>query len=608
MQRAPALLLTAVLLAVLAKSTAHAQLFSPGELSRAHAELDGDTACGRCHNSGRGIDEAACSQCHDDIGKQRARGQGQHGTTFKPKDCGQCHVEHRGRSHQLIRWPGGKQDSFSHGNTGFALVGKHARVKCGKCHDDRNRRGASTFLGASAQCVSCHKADDVHEARFGARCQDCHDARSWAAKLSPKDHDRTRFSLKGKHQQVECAKCHGEPPRHRGLQFQRCGDCHDDPHAGKLGARCERCHQERAWDAIEMARGAHPGLRIGGGHGKVACKTCHDAGLAKAPSRGDRCVDCHRPVHEARFGRRCQRCHGRIRWLGLPEKVGRESHELTRFALVGMHEKVECAHCHKHDLPRAKRYRGLPTERCSDCHEDAHGGKLSRFAQTDCAGCHDAHGFAPTRFTVEQHADAAFALIGRHVAVPCNGCHQVKAPRLDWSVGKSRCADCHDNPHGEQFASEMAAGGCESCHSPLAWNAPNIDHSGWPLTGAHAQAACGRCHEPSEADRRAGGGASYRGVPRDCEGCHADTHAGQFRLSAPERPCAHCHGTDQFQLPGFDHARVTGFALRAKHAAVKCEACHPTATLRNGDTARRYRLGYQRCRDCHADPHAEATR
>jgi hypothetical protein len=34
-----------------------------------------------------------------------------------------------------------------------------------------------------------------------------------------------------------------------------------------------------------------------------------------------------------------------------------------------------------------------------------------------------------------------------------------------------------------------------------------------------------------------------------------------------------------------------------------CDQCHPKTTLADGSTAVRYRLGYFRCKDCHANPH-----
>lgn len=593
------------LLAATWSGPAWAQLLSPGDLARVHEQLSSDADCTRCHESGRRVAVSLCVDCHDDIGRKRAQRDGLHGTRYASESCGHCHVEHRGRDHALVRWPGGSQAAFEHGTTGFSLEGAHAEAECRACHERRNRRGAVTFLGAPETCHGCHQKDDVHKGRFGKRCGDCHDARTFkGGDLDRLDHDLTRFALAGAHARVECKQCHGEPARYRGLSFESCKDCHADPHKGRLGDQCSQCHRESDWAEVRMRRAAHPGLRIDAGHADVACNACHDQGRVRPPSAGTRCVDCHRPVHEARFGTRCEGCHRSVRWLGLPERTGRKVHDQTAFALLGAHATVACADCHRPEQAPAQRFRGLSFERCRDCHEDVHGGRLSRYGDGDCQTCHDEHGFAPTLFTVEQHEATHFPLLGRHVAIACRSCHRSESPRLDWSLDQAACADCHQNPHGDQFARELATSGCAGCHSPVAWNAPNIDHSTWPLTGAHELVACAACHDENASDRRAGGGASYRGVPRACDGCHADPHLGQFRLSEPVRACDACHATSAFTLPEFDHTEAAGYGLEGKHAALACDGCHGRETLRDGQSAVRYRLGYRACRDCHADPHA----
>jgi hypothetical protein len=223
----------------------------------------------------------------------------------------------------------------------------------------------------------------------------------------------------------------------------------------------------------------------------------------------------------------------------------------------------------------------------------------------DCALCHDPIGFTPSLVSPAVHARFSFPLEGGHGAAACSACHKHETPRhTEFSAASARCHDCHDNPHGTQFAIEMSQGGCAHCHSPKGWGLANFEHASWPLTGAHANTACSACHEPTAADRRAGQGASYRGVPRDCEGCHDDVHAGQFRSSEPQRACAYCHRTEQFALPGFDHEQLAGYLLEGRHRETACASCHPSVQLRSGEEATRWRLGYEQCSDCHADPHS----
>ncbi|KPK15523.1 MAG: hypothetical protein AMJ62_08930 [Myxococcales bacterium SG8_38] len=274
---------------------------------------------------------------------------------------------------------------------------------------------------------------------------------------------------------------------------------------------------------------------------------------------------------------------------------------MTEFPLEGLHAEVPCNRCHLPKMPVARRYRGLKFSSCTDCHRDVHRGE---FGSTDCSTCHDEHGFWPTLFSVSQHQRTDFPLEGKHQAVPCSACHGPKRPRHDLRVQTRQCADCHENPHGDQFAREMAEGGCASCHSSSGWDAPKIDHSSWPLTGAHAEASCDSCHRPSPDDRMRGGGATYRGAPRECAGCHTDAHAGQFRLSEPTRECDVCHVTESFDIESFDHGALADYPLEGVHAELECGACHRRERLRDRSKVVRYRLGYRDCADCHANPHA----
>lgn len=599
----------ACLSALALTSPARAQLLSPGELTRAHQALEGDDRCLDCHSSGKRVDDARCLKCHADVDAARQARRGLHGKTYRDDSCGKCHLEHRGRDYSLVRWPGGSAKAFDHRETGWPLREAHAAAKCLDCHTSKNERGQQTYVGLRTACASCHQ--DPHEKRFGSDCTKCHDEARWQnIALTRFDHALARFALKGKHAQVECGECHGKPPAAvtwRPLDFASCTSCHRDPHQGDFGKTCTSCHDESSWQHVNMDRGRHPGLSLAGGHSKVKCETCHDQGLSAPPSRGARCVDCHRPVHDAGFGNQCARCHRSIRWLGLPDALGREAHGETAFPLHGKHEGVRCVDCHSPSLSPARRFRDLAFERCLDCHRDPHAGEFAARDGGECKSCHDERGFRPTRFTLTDHAATAFPLVGRHDAVACGACHAGDRPRLDWKLADTRCAACHENPHGDQFAAEMRAGGCAHCHSPVAWSAPKIDHDTWPLTGAHARAACAGCHAQSS---NAGGGAtaSYRGVPRDCTGCHDDVHLGQFRLTEPVRGCEVCHGTDTFDIARFDHAELADYPLDGKHARVACGACHAKTTLRNGKETARYRLGFRACADCHANPHAGDAR
>lgn len=594
---------TIALVVSLVAWNAQAQFLSPGPLAADHKSIDGDDKCANCHISGKRVEQKLCLKCHDDLGKRIRAGKGLHGKTYRRKRCESCHIDHLGRKHQLVRWPGKNRNRFNHNEAGWPLKGAHRKTGCDKCHDKRNSRGHKTYLGLPTKCVSCH--EDPHKGDLGNKCQDCHSEVDWKkVNIAEFDHDRTKYPLRGKHRKVKCEECHGKPAKYKGLKFADCDDCHKDPHKGQFRRKkCDSCHVVSGWDSTSGFRRNHPGVRITAGHRKVGCKKCHDKGNLKPPSKGRKCQNCHKPVHLAKFSRNCKQCHASIKWVGLPEKVGRKNHGKTRYPLEGKHKQTKCQSCHPKSKPQKKRFRNLAFKRCDSCHKDTHKGEFKKMNGGECAQCHQVFGFRPTTFGIEMHKKTAFALDGSHVAAPCARCHPGKRPRVSFKVAKKVCVDCHDNPHGDQFAAEMAKGGCAQCHNTTGWNQPNIDHSTWPLTGAHSRAKCESCHSPSKADKKTGSGATYRGVPRECEGCHEDIHAGQFRLSNPVKACKVCHSTEVFTIKAFDHVNEANYPLTGGHKKVGCEKCHRKESLRSGKEIVRYRLGYRACKDCHANPH-----
>ena len=601
--------LVALALAALSH-VASAQLLSPGPLSNAHASIDSDDDCGKCHESGKQVVAKLCFDCHKDLAAEMSAGRGLHGRQYKAQGCEDCHVEHVGKNAKLVRWPNGAMDKLAHEQTGYALAGAHATVKCLDCHKKTSPLGKSQFLATQTACAACHK--DPHTGKFGATCEKCHSVAEWKGfDRKAFDHKLARFQLDGKHADVACEKCHlGTPPKWKPVEFGTCESCHADPHKGEFRPKpCSACHNTTDWNAAtEAMRTSHPKLSLANGHASVACKTCHDRGNDKPPSKGGKCESCHPNEHVAKFGNRCEGCHGSIKWVGLPESIGREHHGQTRYALAGKHETTACAACHKPARPQAKRYRGLAFGSCesASCHDDVHKGEFVARQKGECAQCHTVAGFSPTTFGLAEHATTAMALDGKHAATPCSACHTTARPRVDLHVVKKACEECHDNPHGTQFAKEMSQGGCAHCHTPLDWHQAKVDHSTWPLVGAHARTACAACHGEQKEGAAA---AAYRGLPRECEGCHDDVHAGQFRTGAgqPVKDCKTCHSADTFQIAAtFDHGK-TRYPLEGKHRGLECAKCHMTETLRDGSHAVRWRLGYVRCKDCHANPHTEGA-
>jgi hypothetical protein len=117
-------------------------------------------------------------------------------------------------------------------------------------------------------------------------------------------------------------------------------------------------------------------------------------------------------------------------------------------------------------------------------------------------------------------------------------------------------------------------GDCSICHVTERWDILRKDFSfdhknktGYPLEGAHAEAACLRCHN----DR----GPVMAYVNRGCGGCHPDPHTSALGLD-----CERCHGQMDWTPTGLiaEHNR-TRFHLVAAHAVAPCESCHLQAAV-----------------------------
>ncbi|MBU1775903.1 MAG: hypothetical protein KJ899_04615, partial [Gammaproteobacteria bacterium] len=94
-------------------------------------------------------------------------------------------------------------------------------------------------------------------------------------------------------------------------------------------------------------------------------------------------------------------------------------------------------------------------------------------------------------------------------------------------------------------------------------DAPDFNHmtTGYPLTGAHAAAACETCHV----------GGVFRGTPKDCDGCHATGR----RIVATPKSTAHIVTTAACDTCHFNTVSFLG--ARFNHGAAKpgqCTSCH----------------------------------
>ena len=589
--------LAAVLLLSAASSELLAQgLASPGPLATAHARLDNLAHCLNCHDAGRELSGRKCLACHVSLATRIRADSGYHAVATRHGAllaCRTCHSEHNGRPFRLVKWEAGGREAFDHHQTGWALAGAHARLKCEACHrsrlveDPAVRRDSSvalqtTYLGLGTACAACHL--DEHRGRVSRQCQDCHGTDAWKP-AAGFDHSRTHFALTGLHANLRCAQCHAT---------------RDEPATGPDGAT----------DASFVDfHASKPGWETG-------------------------CVGCHPSPHKRgeQVGA-CEKCHSTAGWFVLADSARRFDHATTGFVLRGAHAEAPCESCHlpseRAPLPsrvalvrvnslRPFHHEKMRFDRCDACHEDVHAGQLPNPGTpgaTDCKACHGEVRFTPTTFTTAAHDSTRFPLTGAHAATPCSACHPLLAGaargsgRLQFQRASLACAGCHQDPHGGQFTGRHVAGSgapaatdaaapvpCTPCHTAVAWDSATFDHDStrYPLRGAHRALACAKCHTAPAPGRPV----RFSGLPLTCNGagCHTDPHGGQFADRARGSACTTCHVETAWASLVFDHQKDTGFPLDGAHRRLKCVACHKSE---GRPPVVRYLPLPHRCVDCH---------
>ncbi len=560
-----------VLLALLVVPALGFAQISPGPLSRAHAKLDGQTQCFTCHGARKDPMRARCLDCHEGIARLVAAGRGFH-ARLSGKDCAACHPEHAGVDFDLIAWEESGFEGFAHQRTGFELEGRHGKLLCRACHKpsfqtdpivallestDASRR----WTGLETTCAGCH--DDRHNGALGSDCQQCHGSEDWKS-VPSFDHAETRFPLEGAHaSKARCDDCHRaerlHPPQDasgqvrpvfRPVPHAECSDCHEDPHAGRLGLSCSSCHVVDSFRTVRGERFDHEMTRypLRGGHVGVKCASCH--GSSEHPVRRPafaRCGDCHADPHAQESawrakGRDCASCHRVEGWL--PSTYSLARHRETGYPLDGRHAELACAACHRPFKGRPARSRNaasarglravaatpkgawpagisvrlrLPSERCQDCHLAAHGDQFAgRPDGGACASCHTTAGFRPSSFTSGEHGRLSLRIEGAHAAAGCVACHGPQRPGLPapkhperlgpagvvLALGALACTSCHVDPHQGRFAANPSRPErmrCKSCHGVVSFRPSTITaraHAefGFGLDGAHLAIPCSACH------------------------------------------------------------------------------------------------------------------
>jgi hypothetical protein len=591
--------------AVLAATGARADLFSPGDLTKQHAPLEGISNCTKCHPAGNKLSQETCLNCHTELQPRLGAGQGLHGRISDDKrDCQKCHHEHQGRNAALVDWgtAAGKK-GFDHKRTGWPLKGEHLKTDCAKCHEKRLitwpvaqklLETRQTMLGLDRACEGCHF--DEHRGQQKQDCEYCHNEKAWKP-ASGFDHNSPdyQYPLLGKHAKLKCDKCH---------PAQRDAEKHAFP-----------VPKSETYLKFSGITNQPP----------------------DAPPAFGLCTDCHRDPHENRFGQRCTSCHTVESWqLIRNASKEREFHEKTRYPLKGLHLEVECRSCHGPFPGQAPRFKGLKFEACTDCHADAHVGQLAtgKAPLPECTSCHSVDGFSPVKYGLSEHAKTRYPLEGAHMVVPCDACHEA-TPALQKKVAPAvladlkrkrrkelfspallafakpldRCDSCHLDAHKGQLQEKA----CSACHVTQSFEKLRFDHqkeSRYPLVGKHLKVACDKCHFVPAGSKDVVGGkpvVKYRPLEQKCSSCHLDVHLGQFAKKGELADCERCHAVEDWKQLRFKHEPpFTTYLLEGQHAKVQCAACHQKVTLPGKVETVKYRPLPRACESCHADFHQGA--
>jgi hypothetical protein len=509
--------------------------------------------------------QSNCISCHKDIHQSGGVLSKRFG---KLDQCQTCHNE---RSFK-------EGVNFNHSiDTRFKIDGKHKELNCIKCHtnsDPANKDSNRLYQFKDFEkdnCVICHKSPHLKtfsQKNLDKRCNSCHVTSSWkeTKKSDQFNHNvDTNFTLDGKHQKLECNSCHKNGDN-KVFKFgfadkQYCEACHANVHKNQFSEKfsnksCLECHNADSFKDLKKFDHNKTNFVLDGKHSdpKVACTSCHKPtnefinykGVNVRPKsnfifnddKKGQCETCHSNVHKNQFNqstqeKACTTCHTTQTF----HQRKTFDHQMTKFPLVGFHEKADCLKCHikSNDLfekpPKNPMHRfmfkGLTTDNCKVCHKDVHKGEFGN----SCKECHS----ETKKWKATQNFHKDFLLTGIHYSLKCNECH--KDQRRLGGMSES-CLMCHqkdDKHHG-------TLPNCKECHKQEFWEVTTFKHSltSFPLRGSHRVLSCDSCHS----------GGMYQGKSSECISCHLKDKTKSVSVNhnvVGFENCASCHNQFVFK-------------------------------------------------------------
>lgn len=436
------------------------------------------------------------------------------------------------------------------------------------------------------------------------------------SQISPGDLAEAHAHLEGL---SNCTKCHilGEK-----VSNEKCLECHTFIKSGieknkgyhasseVAGQDCFKCHSDHHGRKFEMIRFDKEnfnhkltGYELMGAHAEKNCNDCHKPEFISESELRQRkntflglqteCLSCHTDYHQQTLGVNCLSCHD---FNGFKPAV-KFDHEQAQYQLKGKHLEVDCIKCHKIEIRNGQEFQqftGIEYGSCVNCHEDVHNNKFGQ----NCTQCHSEASFhIIKRLSNFDHSKTDYPLEGKHQFVDCKLCH--KSNFTD-PINFSRCTNCHQDYHRQQFSKQGSSPDCADCHningfSTATYTLQSHNESHFPLRGAHLATPCFVCHKKS--DRW-----EFRNIGINCFDCHEDIHAGIIdKKFYPDAACESCHNESRWSDISFDHSK-TGFLLEGKHKEQSCRSCHFRIGAA-GAIHQQFSNLANACINCHQDIH-----
>lgn len=211
---------------------------------------------------------------------------------------------------------------------------------------------------------------------------------------------------------------------------------------------------------------------------------------------------------------------------------------------------------------------------------------------TDCSLCHTGNNWNTIKpdFTFDHEAKTGVPLKGAHNKVACLLCHNDRGKAGDFA-GQG-CAGCHEDIHRGQLGRN-----CSDCHEERSWQPVGMiakhNRTRFQLVGAHAAAACFRCHPGAEVG-------NFSGADPSCTSCH---QADLARATSPDHAaqgwvndCQRCHIPISWSPAKFNHP--ASFPLTGGHAGRDCTSCHQGGVYTGLSTS---------CNSCHMTDYQATT-